>query len=195
MPRMLVHDTRKMGFHCGTGSRCRTSRLRRRGSQVPIGTQARRTTIATALTTSPARSTSPMVPAGTPCTSAPNWTPRSRKIIALRRKTSRSQTARACTRDIGATAMDRCWRTYNPPATHASTAETCIVSAATQATYGPTSVSSVSASASLVHFAARMMSHPTSRPMSAPTPASMKKRTIDSPQLNSPVTAAATAVR
>jgi hypothetical protein len=40
-----------------------------------------------------------------------------------------------------------------------------------------------------------MTSQPTRRPMSVPTPASMKKRTIDSPQLNIPVTAAATAVR
>src|SRR5690349_24951436 len=41
----------------------------------------------------------------------------------------------------------------------------------------------------------RSTTHPTSTPTSTPTPASTKKRTIDSPQLNTLVTAAATAER
>ncbi len=40
-----------------------------------------------------------------------------------------------------------------------------------------------------------MMSHPTSKPIPIPIPASMKKRTTDSPRLKTPVTEATTAVR
>jgi hypothetical protein len=65
----------------------------------------------------------------------------------------------------------------------------------THATYGPASVSITSASESRVRRAASITSQPTSRPITAPTPASMKNRTTLSPQLNIPVTAAATAVR
>jgi hypothetical protein len=116
-------------------------------------------------------------------------------MIALSRKTTRSHTVRVWRRDAGPTAVERfCWR-YTPPATQASTAETCSVSAVSQATYGAARVMSASASGSFVVRAARMISQATSRPTRLPTPASMKKRTIDSPQLNTPVTAAATAVR
>ena len=90
---------------------------------------------------------------GTRPSSVPNCAPRRRKISALSRKTTRSQIVRDCRRDVGPTAVERLCCRYTPPATHASTADTCSDSAADHATYGPASVSSASASGSFVERA------------------------------------------
>ena len=49
MPRMPVHATRNTALGRGSGSRLRISALHQRGTYVPIGVHSRRTTIATRL--------------------------------------------------------------------------------------------------------------------------------------------------
>ena len=99
-----------------------------------IGTQISRTPMATALMTPACTSRGLSSPGPTVGRKVASCSPMRMKRTPLRRKTKTSHTARAWRRVAGATASLRCWRRYSPPATQASTAETCRRSAAIQLT-------------------------------------------------------------
>ena len=110
IPRMLVQEIMKIAANGGIGSRARIAGLSQRGSAVARGTQTRRTRITSAAITSPLPPTVSRASVAEPSIRSPNSAPSSRKTSELSPKRNRSQTARACTREAGATTVEKCCR-------------------------------------------------------------------------------------